>query len=169
MGGCDHLVHSTSQEPFEVYLKLESLNGMQRVCKEALPNETIGLLVGSHNVSRGFHYTIVDGFLVGETKSSRISVEFESGAMGPLVAELRTRYPGSMLVGWFHSHPGYGCFLSHTDLVTQRSYFREEYHAALVIDPIKGVFDIFKLHDDSQGYRQCSFAVLDGTAGRVPR
>jgi len=159
------LANPPRQEPYELYLKLESLNGMQRICKGAAPNETIGLLVGSHNVSRGFHYTFVDGFLVGDTRSTRVRVEFEEGAMGPLVAELRTRYPDSMVVGWFHSHPGYGCFLSSTDLETQRSYFREPYHVALVVDPIREIFDIFKLHNYGRGYRQCSFAVLEGLGG----
>lgn len=159
------MVASSPRDLYELYLKAESLNAIHQKCKEELPNETIGLLVGTHNISRGFHYTFVEGFLAGETRSTRIRVEFERGALGPLVAELRRRYPESMLVGWFHSHPGYGCFLSSTDLDTQHSYFREPYHVALVVDPIKDVFDVFKLQEHGKGYRQCSFAVVQESAG----
>lgn len=41
------------------------------------------------------------------------------------------------LIGWYHSHPGFGCWLSMTDITTQKSYEGLEPRAvALVIDPI---------------------------------
>ncbi len=44
------------------------------------------------------------------------------------------------LVGWYHSHPGFGCWLSMTDITTQKSYEGLERRAvALVIDPIQSV------------------------------
>ena len=45
-----------------------------------------------------------------------------------------------MCVGWYHSHPGFGCWLSMTDMQTQKSF--EQIGArsiALVIDPVQSV------------------------------
>ena len=56
-----------------------------------------------------------------------------------------------MVVGWYHSHPGFGCWLSGTDINTQSSFEALNPRAvALVIDPIqsvkgKVVIDCFRL------------------------
>ena len=41
------------------------------------------------------------------------------------------------VIGWYHSHPGFGCWLSFVDVKTQRSF--ESLHeraVAVVIDPV---------------------------------
>lgn len=42
------------------------------------------------------------------------------------------------VIGWYHSHPSYGCWLSGIDIGTQRMYqqFQDPF-VALVIDPIQ--------------------------------
>lgn len=56
-----------------------------------------------------------------------------------------------MVVGWYHSHPGFGCWLSSTDINTQSSFEALNPRAvALVVDPIqsvkgKVVIDCFRL------------------------
>lgn len=42
-----------------------------------------------------------------------------------------------VLVGWYHSHPGFGCWLSIVDIKTQKSFEAMNSRAvAVVIDPI---------------------------------
>lgn len=44
------------------------------------------------------------------------------------------------VVGWYHSHPGFGCWLSNVDCQTQQSF--EALHpraVAVVVDPIQSV------------------------------
>ena len=51
--------------------------------------------------------------------------------------------PGSeKVVGWYHSHPGYGCWLSGIDMRTQdlNQSFQDPY-LAIVVDPLKSVRD----------------------------
>jgi len=56
-----------------------------------------------------------------------------------------------MVVGWYHSHPGFGCWLSGVDINTQQSFEAlSERAVAVVIDPIqsvkgKVVIDAFRL------------------------
>lgn len=56
-----------------------------------------------------------------------------------------------MVVGWYHSHPGFGCWLSGTDINTQQSFEALNDRAvAVVVDPIqsvkgKVVIDCFRL------------------------
>ena len=45
-----------------------------------------------------------------------------------------------MVVGWYHSHPGFGCWLSGVDVNTQQSFEALNQRAvAVVVDPIQSV------------------------------
>jgi 26S proteasome regulatory subunit N11 len=58
-----------------------------------------------------------------------------------------------VVVGWYHSHPGFGCWLSGVDINTQQSFEQLNHRAvSVVIDPIqsvkgKVVIDAFRLID----------------------
>jgi 26S proteasome regulatory subunit N11 len=46
----------------------------------------------------------------------------------------------SAVVGWYHSHPGFGCWLSGVDINTQQSFEQLNPRAvAVVVDPIQSV------------------------------
>ncbi len=57
------------------------------------------------------------------------------------------------VVGWYHSHPGFGCWLSGVDVNTHASFEKlDPRNIAVVVDPIqsvkgKVVIDAFKLID----------------------
>ena len=61
------------------------------------------------------------------------------------------------VLGWYHSHPAYGVFLSEYDMFIQRGFFSEEHMCAVVVDPFQqprdqvGVFT-WKDGDVSNGY-----------------
>ena len=62
-----------------------------------------------------------------------------------------TRNRSETVVGWYHSHPGFGCWLSSVDINTQQSFEQLNPRAvAVVVDPIqsvkgKVVIDAFRL------------------------
>lgn len=63
------------------------------------------------------------------------------------------------VVGWYHSHPGFGCWLSSVDVNTQQSFEQlDSRSVAVVIDPIqsvkgKVVIDAFRLINTNQVLR----------------
>lgn len=49
-------------------------------------------------------------------------------------------YRPQIVVGWYHSHPGFGCWLSGVDVGTQKSFEQLNSRAvAVVVDPIQSV------------------------------
>lgn len=53
---------------------------------------------------------------------------------------LRQTGRDQMVVGWYHSHPGFGCWLSSVDVNTQQSFEQLNKRAvAVVVDPIQSV------------------------------
>lgn len=63
-----------------------------------------------------------------------VSLEMDSAVW---TSALKDHPPGSMVVGWFHSHPNLGAFFSGTDRSTQRNFFDHEYSLGYVIDPVR--------------------------------
>jgi proteasome lid subunit RPN8/RPN11 len=47
------------------------------------------------------------------------------------------------ILGWYHSHPGMGIFLSATDLRTQQLYFGTAWQIAVVLDPVSRELGVF--------------------------
>lgn len=98
-----------------------------------------GLLVGhvySLQNENGISYATV-------IKNSIPSLEFKSTTvslnLGTDVWNSARPYldKGYMVVGWYHSHPGFGAFFSSTDRDTQKHFFKEPYHVGLVMDPFR--------------------------------
>ncbi|MBX7223098.1 MAG: Mov34/MPN/PAD-1 family protein [Blastocatellia bacterium] len=47
------------------------------------------------------------------------------------------------VVGWYHTHPGFGVFMSGTDRATQKRVFGTPWQVAVVYDPINGEYGMF--------------------------
>ena len=52
-------------------------------------------------------------------------------------------YPGTKIVGWYHTHPGFGLFLSDYDIFIHENFFSDKRMVALVIDPLAGTHGWF--------------------------
>lgn len=73
----------------------------------------------------------------------RAALTFTQDAWEHVHKVLDHRYPGEQIVGWYHSHPGFGIFLSEHDLFIHRNFFGGDSQIALVVDPLartEGVF-----------------------------
>jgi proteasome lid subunit RPN8/RPN11 len=57
------------------------------------------------------------------------------------------RFPGTDIVGWYHTHPGHGVFMSGVDVNTHVRYFKLFHRVALVIDPLHKEFAAFVQRD----------------------
>jgi len=74
------------------------------------------------------------------------------------------------IIGWYHSHPGFGCWLSGIDVQTQKLHqgFEDPY-VAIVIDPIKsmrfGNIDIGAFRTFNDNHRPTNTDEKNGTLG----
>lgn len=62
-------------------------------------------------------------------------IEFGSKAWAEL-AEVQEEHEDLEVIGWFHTHPGHGLFLSKPDMRIQDGFFRKKYQLAMEIDPL---------------------------------
>lgn len=115
-----------------------ALAKISKYAAEGGSTEVMGMLLGSASPPA---FTVTDCFaLPVEATETRVN------AMGEAY-EYIVKYVDSLennsgkrpqIVGWYHSHPGYGCFLSRIDINTQsqNQQFQDPF-VAIVIDPIK--------------------------------
>ncbi len=156
-----HLRRTRSGDVFDVYL---SRKGEEKIRSHALKEasrrlEVMGFLLGEARTWKGAVYSVVRDVVTTELRSSSSKVRFDPEAFPKLFHEMDDTGFDYILVGWYHSHPGHTCFLSGTDLETQKCMFNQPYHVALVIDPINKDIKTFRLCEG--GYEETAFAVFD--------
>ncbi len=139
------------------------MDAAQSHCQKAAGEklEAMGLLAGTAAKWQGKPYAVIDEYITAENDATSVSVRFGRGAFAALAEKVNeARSKGKLVVGWAHCHPDYGCFLSSTDVRTQRQYFAEEFNIALVIDPVRNEKKVFKLSQDAGEYRPAGYAVV---------
>lgn len=129
--------------------------------------EVMGFLLGEAHTWHKRTYTLVLDAVTTELKSSSSKVRFDPKAFPKLFHELDEAQFDYVLVGWYHSHPGHTCFLSGTDLDTQRTFFDQPYHLAIVVDPLNKDLRIFRLSGDA--YQELAFAIFDSGSRSVEK
>ncbi len=112
-----------------------------RVCAQAgsdLENEVGGVLAGKWRLdaNSGETFVVVEGVLPApHTRHGSNFVTFTQNSLVALNDALEERYPGKQMVGWYHTHPHMGVFLSSYDTWLHEHFFPEMWQVALVIDP----------------------------------
>ncbi|NER49199.1 MAG: hypothetical protein F6J92_21390 [Symploca sp. SIO1A3] len=103
-------------------------------------NETGGALVGNayYCTTEQRYYTEIKGSISAPyTVGNRVHFRFTPECWQEILRIQKDHYPQTTIIGWYHSHPGHGIFLSGTDLNTQRLSFGKIWQIATVYDPIR--------------------------------
>lgn len=153
---------------FPVYIYKNVLDEIKKVCKKA-KLEVFGYLIGNIYKWNDKNYIVIEEqlFLIGAVHSDKYStsqIEGTAGKYEKKFQKLKRKKNNEELriVGWWHSHPGFSCFLSRTDLHTQEFFFPESYQVALVVDPIKEELAFFTLDGKSdKKYKEISYAIIE--------
>jgi proteasome lid subunit RPN8/RPN11 len=82
-----------------------------------------------------------------EAEGARSRVTFTHQAWATIHATLDHDHPGEEILGWYHSHPGFGIFLSEHDLFIHRNFFTRAEQVAIVVDPHAGSEGLFVWRD----------------------
>jgi 26S proteasome regulatory subunit N11 len=132
-----------------VYISSLALLKMLRHGRAGVPMEVMGLMLGEF--VDDFTVRVVDVFAMPQSGTG-VSVEAVDPVFQTKMMEmLRQTGRPEVVVGWYHSHPGFGCWLSSVDINTQQSFEQLTPRAvAVVVDPIqsvkgKVVIDAFRL------------------------
>lgn len=133
--------------------------------------EVMGLMIGyvEHET-----FIITDAIrLPVEGTETRVNAQDEANEYVVRFLEM-SRQNGQLenAVGWYHSHPGYGCWLSGIDVTTQALQQNFDPFVAVVIDPHRtisaGKVEIGAFRTFPEGYRPESHESVAHSTGLVP-
>lgn len=109
-------------------------------------------------------------------EGERASVTFTHDAWSDVHAIMERKHKGKRIVGWYHSHPGFGIFLSEHDLFIQRNFFSDPAQVAYVVDPHASTEGLFAWVDgdieqvmSAKTPRRPVTRPLPGKVGTAPR
>eukprot|EP00731_Ephydatia_muelleri_P010216 Em0005g802a len=111
---------------------------MLRHGRAGVPMEVMGLMLGEFVDE--YTVRVIDVFAMPQSGTG-VSVEAVDPVFQARMLDMlkQTGRP-EMVVGWYHSHPGFGCWLSGVDINTQQSFEALSPRAvAVVVDPIQSV------------------------------
>jgi proteasome lid subunit RPN8/RPN11 len=117
-----------------------ALRATQAHALSSLQREVAGVLVGPRPEKQPdgrYLVHIIDTIVARYTVMQGASVTYTPESWRYLNDTLMERYPDdtAVMVGWYHTHPGFGIFLSGMDLFIHQNFFTQIWHVAMVLDP----------------------------------
>jgi proteasome lid subunit RPN8/RPN11 len=107
--------------------------------KSSLKAEVCGVLAGQVCEDDEGLFVHVEAVIPGTAASQGSAhVTFTQETWNAIHTNLERDHPRLKIVGWYHTHPGFGVEFSEMDLFIQRNFFAGPAHLALVTDPLNG-------------------------------
>jgi proteasome lid subunit RPN8/RPN11 len=111
--------------------------------KESLEAEVCGVLAGQICEDDEGPFVHVEAVIRGAAASQGSThVTFTQATWNAIHQSLERDHPKLRMVGWYHTHPGFGVEFSEMDLFIQRNFFPGPTQFALVTDPLSGAVAI---------------------------
>ena len=124
-----------TEKKFEIVCPPELMKKIEDHCFSAVDVEVGGFLVGRVEDGK----SIVTHVLKAKNTSAQSTqLTFTNKTWETAWSEISAISKDAKLVGWFHSHPNFGVFLSDYDKFIQNQFFHEDGMITIVVDPIRG-------------------------------
>lgn len=122
-----------------VYIEAQALDNLRQHLESNLRVEQGGILFGNtyQDSHFGTYVEITASIPAPATIGTGAHLEFTSDSWLAIMDEAKTHYPDANIVGWYHSHPNIGVFMSGTDMRTQQAFFYHDWSVSIVYDPVR--------------------------------
>ena len=140
------------QDDFRIFVSEKTLEEIREYSATQLDREVGGVMLGGHYIDsealdgKGMEFVIIDGYIPAmHGESEHASFKFTHDSWSYIHNELDENYPESRIVGWHHTHPTFGIFLSSMDIFIQENFFNLHWQVALVVDPVRETLGFLRM------------------------
>jgi proteasome lid subunit RPN8/RPN11 len=125
---------STSRSPYPIFFQQEAVIALQDHLKSSPTQAIFGFLIGDvyRDPENGALYTVIDKTLKLSQAIYGDKTEVVVSRLWDRMQEQLKKAAGTLL-GWYHSHPGQGGFLTTHDVETHEKFFTEPWHVAILV------------------------------------
>ena len=128
------------EENKNIYISQSVYKEIHKFTKNKTTNESGGMLVGSVIDEFGKTNIVISGFVEAKfCEATPTTLKFTHETWEYVHKEIERKHNGKKIVGWIHTHPDFGIFLSEYDKFIQQNFFSEEHQIAYVVDPIQHI------------------------------
>src|SRR5205809_535590 len=125
---------STSRSPYPIFFQQEAVIALQEHLKSSPTQAIFGFLIGDvyRDPENGALYTIIDKTLKLSQPIYGDKTEVVVSRLWDRMQEQLKKAAGTLL-GWYHSHPGQGGFLTAHDVETHDKFFTDPWQVAILV------------------------------------
>ncbi len=121
----------------KIYISQPVYKEIHRFAQNKTTVETGGVLRGVMIEEFGKKNIVISAFIEAKySEGTPTTLTFTHKSWDEIAKE-EEKYKGTLRLGWIHTHPDFGIFLSDYDKFNQKEFFKEECQVAYVIDPIR--------------------------------
>ncbi|MEI6131289.1 MAG: metal-dependent protease of the PAD1/JAB1 superfamily [Bacillota bacterium] len=129
----------------KVYIKQNVYKQIEKYSHSDVKNEIGSFLFGYCQEELGKMHVIISNFVEAKyTDASTSTLTFTHETWEHIHSEHEKHFPELKMLGWHHTHPDFGIFLSSYDLFIQENFFNLTFQIAYVVDPIKNERGFFQ-------------------------
>ena len=130
---------------FRVFFDPHVYAAMLAHASEDVSVEICGVLVGDLCRDADGPFANVRNYIRCDSAEKKFAeVTFTHESWAHINREMDTKFQDQRIVGWYHSHPNFGIFLSDRDFFIQQNFFSGPGQIALVIDPVRKIEGVFE-------------------------
>jgi len=139
--------------PLRVAMERKAFADVVSHAKESLDAEICGVLAGQIcEDDEGLFVHVQAAVRGAAAREGNARVTFTQETWSTVHKTLERDYPKLRMVGWYHSHPGFGVEFSEMDVFIQKNFFPSPTQIALVTDPLGGETAICRNADQGVSY-----------------
>ena len=128
------------EENKNIYISQAVYKEIHKFTKNKTTNESGGMLVGTIIEEFGKTNIVISGFVEAKfCEATPTTLKFTHETWEFVHKEIEKKHKGKKIVGWIHTHPDFGIFLSEYDKFIHQNFFSEAYQVAYVVDPIQDI------------------------------
>lgn len=129
----------------KVYIKQDVYKALEKLATSDTSKELGSIILGEYCQEHGKTHVIISQYIEAKyTDASASTLTFTHETWDYVHSEHEKRYPDKKIIGWQHTHPNYGIFLSNYDMFIQENFFNLPFQVAYVIDPIQNLRGFFQ-------------------------
>jgi proteasome lid subunit RPN8/RPN11 len=133
------------QETFRVCFAEAVHAGIRKHACEDMTVEICGVLVGRWMRDADGPFASITEFIRCDSASRKFAeVTFTHESWAEINKEMDSRFQDERIIGWYHTHPNFGIFLSDRDCFIQQHFFGGPGQVAYVVDPVRKTEGVFE-------------------------
>lgn len=132
-------------EDVKVYIKQEVYKELEKFASSETAKEIGSIILGDYCQDMGKTHVVISDFIEAKyTDATASTLTFTHETWDYIHKEHQRLYPDKKIIGWQHTHPNYGIFLSNYDMFIQENFFNMPFQVAYVIDPVQNQRGFFQ-------------------------